>query len=161
MRMLASLALSGSLILLIGCRQSDEPVTDISHQGVQQEQSESVQPGSAAVNAKRLIAADDDPGQWMSYGRLKWLPDDIRYTRSKDNRILFATRLGWTSSPITLKSFAEAGVAGAMQIKSINLLGSNQMIKWKQEENGLVIYPPKTPVFENVDWPIMFKIEIQ
>jgi hypothetical protein len=74
---------------------------------------------------------------------------------------IYATRLGWTSSPITLKSFAKTGVAGAMQINSISLLGSNQTIKWKRGDDGLVIYPPNTPVFENVDWPIMFKIEIQ
>jgi quinohemoprotein ethanol dehydrogenase len=51
-------------VLLAGCSGGSEPL-----ESGPTAQSPAAAPGAAAVNAARLIAAEDEPGQWMSTGR--------------------------------------------------------------------------------------------
>ena len=99
----------------------------------------------------------DDPGK-VAMGRYKLNGGDIRYTRSKDGKAIYATRLAWPEEPFTLTSFGADAVGKDIEIKSVELLGSDAPVKWKRTAEGLVISPPMQPVFEDVTWPVMFKL---
>ena len=101
----------------------------------------------------------DDPEK-VDMGRYKLNPGDIRYTRSKDGKVIYATRLAWPEKPFTLTSFSSEGVGGDVQIKSVSLLGSDAEVTWKKTPEGLLITPPAQPVFEDPEWPVMFKLMV-
>ena len=92
-------------------------------------------------------------------GTTKTHDGDIRYTRSKDGKTIYATRMSWPEEAFTLTSFATGGVGEDVEIKTIFLLGSDAEIQWKRTDKGIVIIPPSTPVFESNDWLVMFKLK--
>lgn len=85
----------------------------------------------------------------------------VRFTQSKDGRILYAARLGWPKEPFTLTSFAADGIAKDVSVKSISLLGSKGKIKWERTKKGITITPPSKPVLKNENWPVVFKLVIK
>jgi alpha-L-fucosidase len=101
----------------------------------------------------------DDPEK-VEMGRYKLHPGDIRYTRSKDNKAIYATRLAWTEEPLTLTSFGLDAVGKDVQIASVELLGSDEQVAWKRSAEGLVITPPSKQVFDDPEWPVMFKLMV-
>jgi alpha-L-fucosidase len=93
-------------------------------------------------------------------GRYKLHPGGIRYTRSKDGRVIYATRLAWPEEPFVLTSFAADGIGKDVEIKSVSLLGCSAEVQWERTANGLVVNPPVEPVFEDREWPVMFRLEL-
>ena len=70
-------------------------------------------------------------------GHIKYGPNDIRYTRSKDGTTLYATVLGWPAGPLTL-SCVKAAAPG-----TVTLLGHEGPVRSSVNESGqLVITPP-------------------
>ena len=67
---------------------------------------------------------------------LKYTADDIRYTRSKDCKTLYAIRLGLPDKPITLKS-----VNLEKNVK-ITLLGSELAVSYTVNDDGTVTIDP-------------------
>lgn len=65
----------------------------------------------AVVRDKKGIVFDDP--QRIRTGRLKLHGGDIRFTRSKDGRTIYAAHLSWPQKPLTLTSFSANG-AGRM-----------------------------------------------
>jgi len=68
---------------------------------------------------------------------------DVRYTSSKDDRILYATLLGWPGAgrKISLKS-----VHWNTHIERIRMLGSDETIEWSLSRQGLeVTMPSRAP----------------
>ncbi|HEY4247075.1 MAG TPA: alpha-L-fucosidase [Lacunisphaera sp.] len=65
---------------------------------------------------------------------------DIRYT-IKDN-VVYAIALGQVSQPILLKSLGTSAALLDDSIAGIQLLGSEEKIRWSQSMQGLTIYPP-------------------
>lgn len=76
---------------------------------------------------------------------------DIRYTRSKDNRVLYATMLGWPSSrSVRLESFGWNRGVNLSDLNSIQLLGNQagqygNAPRWQQQADGLQISHPSQP----------------
>lgn len=68
---------------------------------------------------------------------------DIRYT-IKDN-ILYAIALGQVSQPILLKSLGTSAALLDDSVGEIQLLGSDEKVRWSQSMQGLTIYPPDAP----------------
>ena len=99
----------------------------------------------------------NDPEK-IEMGRYKLHPGDIRYTRSKDEKIVYATRLSWPEKEFILTSFGTNAPGKDIEIESVSLLGSDAKISWKKTPEGLLITPPSTPVFKDKTWPVMFKI---
>ncbi len=81
-------------------------------------------------------------------GKIKYTSQDIRYTSKGDN-LLYAFFLVWPEGgSATIKTLGK-GVGSPLDksIDSIKLLGSDEPIKWTQDENGLhLTLPAKTPV---------------
>ena len=69
--------------------------------------------------------------------------EDIRYTRSKDNKTLFATILDWpTAEKVCIKTLADLDAA---KIQSVQMLGVDKPLEWKQTPAGLEISLPAKP----------------
>ncbi|WP_282124705.1 alpha-L-fucosidase [Algibacter mikhailovii] len=102
----------------------------------------------------------EDP-EAVPMGAIKLNKADIRYTRSKDNKSVYATILAWPKEPVTLTSFSKDGVGKSLEIKNITLLGSDEIINWKHKEEGIVIKAPSKPVFSDQNWPVTFKLNIR
>lgn len=78
-------------------------------------------------------------------------PEDIRFTRSKDGKTLYAICLGAPAAPLAIKSLA------AEKIGAVSLLGSDAKVEWKQEAEALVVQPvAKWPS----DLAVVFKIAL-
>jgi len=100
----------------------------------------------------------DDPTT-VRKGRLKLHEGDIRLTRSKDGKTIYAARLSLPQKPFLVSSFSTTGVGKDVKVGSISLLGSNETIKWGRTESGITITPPARSPFEDRSWPVIFKIE--
>jgi alpha-L-fucosidase len=76
--------------------------------------------------------------------------EDIRFTTNED--ILYATVLDWPEKEVLIKSLGSQ----EQKIKSIHLLGSQEVINWKQSETALIIQPSKSKIG---DFAFVYKIE--
>ncbi|WP_024481476.1 alpha-L-fucosidase [Cellulophaga baltica] len=76
--------------------------------------------------------------------------EDIRFTTNED--ILYATVLDWPEKEVLIKSLGSQ----EQKIKSIDLLGSQEVINWKQSETTLIIQPSKSKIG---DFAFVYKIE--
>jgi len=78
---------------------------------------------------------------------------DVRFTRSKDGRAVYAIALGVPDQDVTITSLAKTD----KPIKSVRLLGSKATLDWKQGTDGLAIKPPAA-------WPcrhaVAFKVDL-
>lgn len=76
--------------------------------------------------------------------QLQYSAEDIRYTRSKDGKTLYAICLGWPQQPFTLKAVAvEKAAANA----SVSLLGRSEAVPFTVHPDGsLTIAPPRVEV---------------
>ena len=68
----------------------------------------------------------------------------VRYTRSKDDKILYATAFDWPGETLTLMSLG-SDQADASTIQSIRLFGSDSELTWNQDAKGLHIAMPEKP----------------
>lgn len=109
-----------------------------------------------AVDKKGIVF--DDPAT-VRKGRLKLNEGDIRYTRSKDGKTIYAARLSWPEKPFTLTSFAAQGVGKDSNVAAITLLGNHAKCTWQRTEAGITITPPEKNVFADKSWPVIFRIE--
>ena len=111
-----------------------------------------------ALDKKGIVF--DDPTT-VRKGRLKLHEGDIRYTRSKDGKAIYAARLSWPEKPFTLTSFSVTGLGKDVKVDAISLLGSNGRTEWTRTENGITITPPARSPFNDTSWPVIFKIEVR
>jgi len=71
-------------------------------------------------------------------------PANIRFTRSKDGRTVYALQMAWPGGrkEVLLKSFAKDGPGGDAQIANVEMLGSSAPIRWTKTDDGLRITAP-------------------
>jgi len=83
------------------------------------------------INGEAIYSTRPRPGALWKEG------ETVRFTRTKDNRFVYAISLRWPGQTLALKSVrAKAG-------SSIILLGANQPLEWSQESGaGLAIRIP-------------------
>ena len=112
---------------------------------------------SAAIEKRHKGKVYKDP-EAVPMGQTKLHDNDIRYTRSKNDKTIYATLLGWPKKKFTLTAFAKDGVGKDVLVGKISLLGSDEKIVWKQTDKGIEIDAPSTPVFKEPNWPVMFKL---
>jgi alpha-L-fucosidase len=74
---------------------------------------------------------------------------DIRFTRSKDNTVLYAILMGWDEDQkdaiITTLSSDRINMSNLKKVELINGQNKYMTLKYKQETNGLVVNLPKKP----------------
>jgi len=87
----------------------------------------------------------------------KLAPEDIRFTRSKDNKTLYATALGNPKNGISvIKSLAKGNKIATKGISKITLVATGEEVKWNQTEESLTINYPQEGLSDIAN---AFKIE--
>ena len=89
--------------------------------------------------------------------RVKFTAEDIRFTRSKDNKTLYATALDWPKDgKILIKNLKAGSEHYPNEIKSISMIGSDEKITWNRTAEGLeVTFPKEKPC----EWAFSLKIQ--
>jgi len=91
--------------------------------------------------------------------RQKFSAQDIRFTKSKDNKTLYAIVLGWPEGgKIIIKSLNSNEKILDNEIEAISMIGTNENIKWERNETGLILYFPET---KSCDYAYAFRIEVK
>ncbi len=69
----------------------------------------------------------------------------MRYTRSKDGSIIYATVLGRPEigKQLLLKSFADTRIDGDLSVDKVSLLGSTDDVTFSKTKDGLSITVPQ------------------
>jgi alpha-L-fucosidase len=80
--------------------------------------------------------------------------DQVRFTRSKDGKYVYAITLKWPGESLTIQTLRAAPGS------QIAMLGSNKPLKWRQSGAGLVIdMDESTKTGGNAELPRAFKIQ--
>ena len=97
-------------------------------------------------------------GQGKNHGELipKYTAEDIRFTQKDKN--LYAICLEWPGESVTIRTLGKLGKLHPGDIKNISMIGSNEVLKWEQKEEGLVVQLPKE---KPCDFAYVLKIERQ
>ena len=94
-------------------------------------------------------------GHLTERGNQPFTAKDVRFTQ-KDNA-LYAIVLGWPGSEAAITSLGSGSSVGG-RIRGVSMLGSDEPVTWKQDENALTV---STPGQRPCDHAYTFKIELQ
>ncbi len=107
--------------------------------------------GQAIYGTRPFVDYGEGPAKMQSGGAFVkmqsgYTAKDIRYTR-KGNTV-YAIVLGWPgeNKQLTMTIFAKIGKAGNIKVKRVSMLGTNQKIKWRRTDGGLVVTTPSKKI---------------
>lgn len=69
---------------------------------------------------------------------------DVRFTRTKNNRVIYAIILGLPSQETTIQSLGLSSANSPGRIEKLELLGAREAPVWKQTASGLTVVIPKS-----------------
>jgi alpha-L-fucosidase len=107
----------------------------------------------------KVVSALQEAGEWLKVngeaiyatrpreGELWKEGDSIRFTRSKDQRFVYAISLGWPGKTITLKSVQ------ARPGSSIVMLGVKEPLRWHKDDNGSLVIDIPVALQEEANRP--------
>lgn len=70
-------------------------------------------------------------------------PRDIRFTRSKDGKTIYAIALGWPAEEFVIRSLGTSTATTPGRIEHVSLLGTGKRVGWKQITSGLRVKLPE------------------
>lgn len=89
--------------------------------------------------------------------RQDFVPEDIRFTVSKDGKTLYATALAWPEDgKLVITTLRKASELYPEKINSVTMLATTEPVKWERTAAGLEITMPKE---RPCDWAYSFKIK--
>ena len=115
---------------------------------------------SEAIYATRpwTVFGEDDPSKkqvaagHFNENRVTFTSRDLRFTRSKDGKTLYAIGLGWPAEgSITIRSLAMLSDLVHGEIGEVRLLGTPGTLTTARDEDGLKVTLPKTRPTGTVD----------
>ncbi|MGB6112337.1 MAG: alpha-L-fucosidase, partial [Acidobacteriaceae bacterium] len=68
---------------------------------------------------------------------------DIRFTRNKANSVIYAIALGWPVGEFVIQSLGTSNATKPGKIEHVQLLGTDEKLKWKQTSDGLSVELPR------------------
>lgn len=83
--------------------------------------------------------------------------DDIRYTRSKDGKSLYAIQFGWQEGDTVLSSLAKSSHGANLKIRAVESISNDEAVTWSMKEDGLHL--TKQSEFKT-NLPVVFKISL-
>jgi alpha-L-fucosidase len=83
---------------------------------------------------------------------------DIRYTRNKAGTAVYAIALGWPRAEVVLRSLGTGAAARPGRVEHVELLGTDQPVRWRQDGDGLHIAPPAPR--PEIDYAAAFKVHL-
>ena len=69
---------------------------------------------------------------------------DVRFTRTKNNRVIYAIILGVPTQETTIQSLGFSSESSLGRIEKLEVLGAGEAPAWKQTETGLTVTLPKS-----------------
>jgi alpha-L-fucosidase len=69
--------------------------------------------------------------------------NDVRFTQSKNGRVIYALFLGLPNQETSIRAFGFSNANSPGKIEKLELLGSREAPTWKQSENALIFTLPK------------------
>ncbi len=110
--------------------------------------------GEAIYNTRRYKVSGEGPAELIEWNErrqgYKWdwsdlSARDVRFTMSKDRKILYATVLGWPEDgKYTIKTLSgDQVISSGGGIQMVEMLGSSDTIRWEQTPGGLTLYFPE------------------
>lgn len=81
----------------------------------------------------------------MEFLRIRYSAKDIRYTTKGST--IYAIMLGWPggNEPVMLESFSGDALPEKVDIKKVEMLGSDEKIEWSVSDRGLEVVTPASP----------------
>jgi alpha-L-fucosidase len=114
--------------------------------------------GAAIYETRPWVAYGEGPtkeprGGFSDAGgflRLAYTAADVRYTRSKDGKTVYAILLGQPTAgqEMTLTSFAAGAPGAEADVASVSLIGGDA-VTWRKEDSGLVLKFDAAPADKN------------
>ena len=68
---------------------------------------------------------------------------DIRFTRNKSGTVIYTLVLGWPTESFTVQSLALSAATRPGRVAKLELLGSDQTVRWNQQADALRVELPK------------------
>jgi len=68
---------------------------------------------------------------------------DIRFTRNKSGNVIYMLVLGWPTESFTVQSLALSAATRPGRVAKLELLGSDQTVRWNQQADALRVELPK------------------
>ena len=68
---------------------------------------------------------------------------DIRFTRNKANTVIYAIALGWPVGEFVIQSLGTSNATQPGKIEHVQLLGTDEKLKWRQTSDGLRVELPR------------------
>jgi alpha-L-fucosidase len=96
------------------------------------------------------------PGSFQGHSIRQLDASDIRYTRSKDNSVVYAIALGWPEQPLLLRLLGSNATNRPGKVTHVELLGSPGTLHWQQTSSELRIEPPERKL--SPDYAPVFKV---
>jgi alpha-L-fucosidase len=69
---------------------------------------------------------------------------DVRFTRTKDNRVIYAILLGRPAQETTIQALGLSTATYPGRIEKVEVLGARQVPEWRHAQNGLSIKVPES-----------------
>ena len=111
--------------------------------------------GEAIYNTRPYLVFGEGPTRLKKGGhfvRMKggYKPEDIRFTRSKDGKTVYAIELGWpgNNKTVTIESVSKDMLPDGVKVTDVSLMGYDAEIDWKMTGEGLQVTTPDTKVDE-------------
>lgn len=82
-------------------------------------------------------------GSFQGHSISKLGPKDIRFTRNKAGNTIYAFALGWPAEPIIVEALGLSSPTQPGKVTRVELLGTGEKVKWKQEAGHLRVELPK------------------
>jgi alpha-L-fucosidase len=96
------------------------------------------------------------PGSFQGHTIRELDARDVRYTRNKDNTVLYTIVLGWPSQAVLFRSLGTGAPNRPGKVTHVELLGSPETVQWQQTSSALRVQPPQQKV--SPDYAVAFKI---
>ena len=70
--------------------------------------------------------------------------NDVRFTRTKDSRVIYAIILGLPTQEMTIQALGLSGANSPGRIEKLEVLGARRAAAWKQTAKGLTVTVPES-----------------
>jgi alpha-L-fucosidase len=83
---------------------------------------------------------------------------DIRFTRNKAKTVVYTIVLGWPRTEFVVESLGTSAAAKPGKVTNVQLLGTDEKVKWKQTGAGLIVTLPER-YKPSVDYAAALKVQ--
>jgi alpha-L-fucosidase len=83
------------------------------------------------------------PGKFQGQSVTALGEKDIRFTRNKAGDTVYAIVLGWPAGEIVIESLGTGNAAQPGKVANVELLGSGERVRWRQEASAMRVELPK------------------